>query len=125
MRTTLLSVVFAVGSIAAIPATARDLQGGSQAPAKRIGIEETFDRNKGSMYALYVRALGDRPQLSGKVVFEFDIAATGGTTACRVKSSELKAPELERQLCERILQFRFPPQAPVTITKPIDFFPAR
>jgi hypothetical protein len=67
----------------------------------------------------------DWPQLSGKAVFECGIAATGGTTACRVKSSELEAPELERQLCERILQFRFPPQAPFTMTKPMEFFPAR
>ena len=116
MKTTLLSVMVALGSIAAIPATARDLQGSSPSAAKHVWeSKRTEDRKKGSLYALYLRALRDRPKLAGKVVFEFDINAAGTPTACRVKSSELKAPDFERQLCERIATFRFPPQAPATI----------
>ena len=50
----------------------------------------------------------------------------GEITSCRVVSSELNAPDLERKLVARIKLFRFDAKsvAPVTTTKPIDFFPA-
>jgi periplasmic protein TonB len=90
----------------------------------RAGVEETFDRNKGSIYAVYSRALRENPRLSGKVVMSFDIATTGAVTGCRVQSSTLGAPDVERQICERILLMKFPARSSaMTITKPIDFFP--
>jgi protein TonB len=88
-------------------------------------IEQTLDRNKGAMYALYARELRVNPTLKGKIVFEIDIAADGLTTACRVRSSELNAPEFEGKLCARIKLIRFPPRnAPTTYPKQIEFFPA-
>ena len=88
-------------------------------------IETTFDRNKGALYALYGRQLRTNPKLSGKIVFEIDIAKDGETTACRIKSSTIKAPEFEASLCDRIRLIRFPPRnSPTTVLKPIDFFPA-
>jgi hypothetical protein len=87
--------------------------------------ELVFNRNKGALYALYGRALRDDPKLAGKIVFEIDIAADGVATGCRIKASEIKAPELEVKLCTRIRLIRFGARdAPVTIVKAIDFFPA-
>ena len=85
-----------------------------------------FDRNKGGLYALYARAQRDNPGLAGKVVFDIDIGKTGDVTACRVKSSTMGNTDLPKQLCDRISLIKFKPQAaPTTITKPVDFFPAR
>ncbi len=88
-------------------------------------IEQEFDRNKGAIYALYIRALREQADLQGKVVLEFTIAPEGAVTACRVASSELGNPELEARICTRVRGFRFPARdvAPITTTKPIDFFP--
>jgi periplasmic protein TonB len=91
----------------------------------RAGIEETFDRYKGSIFAVYSRALRENPRLAGKIVMNVDIATTGGVTGCRVLSSTLGSPAFERQICEKVLLMKFPPrQSATTITKPLDFFPA-
>lgn len=89
-------------------------------------IELEFDRNKGAIYALYSRALRDRPELQGKMVLEFTIAPSGEVTACRVVSSELNDPELERKIVARVKAIRFPARDVETMstTKPIEFFPA-
>ncbi|HEV7135969.1 MAG TPA: AgmX/PglI C-terminal domain-containing protein [Steroidobacteraceae bacterium] len=89
-------------------------------------IAMVFDRNKGAIYALYERALRTNPMLQGKLVLEFTIAPGGAVTRCRVVSSELHDPALEREIVARVMLFRFPPEKvdPTTATKPIDFFPA-
>jgi protein TonB len=93
--------------------------------AADAGIEQSFDRNKGAIYALYGRALRESPGLKGKIVFEITIATSGEVSSCRIKSSELNHLDLETKLVERIKLFRFPPrQSPTTVVKPIDFFPA-
>ena len=45
---------------------------------------------------------------------------------CRVVSSELKDPELERKIVALVRLFRFEAKDvdTITVTKPIDFFPA-
>jgi len=47
-------------------------------------------------------------------------------TSVRIVSSELNDPEFEGKLKARIQMFKFEPKdvAPLTATKPIDFFPA-
>jgi TonB family protein len=89
-------------------------------------IELVFDRNKGAIYALYSRALRERPELQGKMVLEFTIAPSGEVTACRVVSSELQDAELERKIVARVKQIRFEAKdvETMTTTKPIEFFPA-
>ncbi|HEX5459140.1 MAG TPA: AgmX/PglI C-terminal domain-containing protein [Steroidobacteraceae bacterium] len=89
-------------------------------------IAMVFDRNKGAIYALYQRALRTNPMLQGKLVLEFTIAPSGVVTRCRVVSSELHDPTLEREIVARVMLFRFEPEKvdPTTATKPIDFFPA-
>ena len=85
-----------------------------------------FDRNKSAIYAIYSRALRDNPALQGKVVLEVTIAPAGDVTEVRIVSSELGDPELERKLVARVRMFKFEARdvAPMTTTKPIDFFPA-
>ncbi len=99
---------------------------GAKAARSREEIETVFDRNKSAIFALYNRALRDNPGLQGKVVVELSISPEGEVTACRIVSSELKDEELERKLVSRIKLFRFEAKdvAPITTTKPIDFFPA-
>jgi TonB family protein len=57
---------------------------------------------------------------------QLTIAPTGEVTDCRVLSSELNDPELEKKLVARIKMFRFDDRdvEAITTTKPIDFFPA-
>ena len=100
--------------------------GSTKAARSREEIELIFDRNKGAIYALYSRALRDKPELKGKVVLELTIAPTGEITQCRVVSSELNDPDLERKLVARVKSFRFEARdvETITTTKPIDFFPA-
>ena len=97
-----------------------------KAARSREEIELVFDRNKGAIYALYTRALRDRPELQGKVVLEFTIAPSGEVTACRVVSSELGDAELERKIIARVRLIRFESRdvEAMTTTKPIEFFPA-
>ena len=112
----------------AAPAAAAVERSGSSSRASRTReeIELVFDRNKSAIYALYSRALRDKPALQGKVVLEVTIAPSGEVTDCRVVSSELNDPELERKLVARVRMFRFEARdvATMTTTKPIEFFPA-
>ena len=107
-------------------ADARRSGSSTKASRTREEVELVFDRNKSAIYALYSRALRDRPELQGKVVLEVTIAPSGKVTACRVLSSELGDPELEKKLVSRVKMFRFEARdvAPMTTTKPIEFFPA-
>ena len=97
-----------------------------KASRAREEVEIVFDRNKGALYALYGRALRDQPELAGKLVLEFTIAPSGEITMCRVVSSELNDPELEKKIVARVRLIRFKPAdvEPLTVSKPIDFFPA-
>jgi TonB family protein len=98
----------------------------SKAARTREEVELVFDRNKSAIYAIYSRALRDNPALQGKVVLEVTIAPSGEVTDCRIVSSELNDAELERKLVARVRMFRFEARdvAPMTTTKPIEFFPA-
>src|SRR5256884_2670295 len=100
--------------------------GGGKAARSREEIELVFDRNKGRIYSLYARALRDNAELQGKLVLEVTIAPTGEVTMCRIVSSELRDPELERKIIALVRLFRFDAKDvdTVTTTKPIDFFPA-
>ena len=100
--------------------------GGGKAARSREEIELVFDRNKGRIYSLYERALRENAELQGKLVLELTISPAGEVTMCRVVSSELKDPDLERKIISLVRLFRFDPKDvdTITTTKPIDFFPA-
>jgi TonB family protein len=114
-------------NVAAAPeAEAKRTGRSSQASRTREEVELVFDRNKSAIYSIYARALRDNPALAGKVVLEVTIAPSGEVTECRIVSSDLGDAELERKLVARVKMFRFEARdvAPMTTTKPIEFFPA-
>ncbi len=100
--------------------------GSNKATRSEEEIALIFDRNKGAIYSIYTRALREKPDLRGKLVLELTISPDGAITRCEVVSSELADAELERRLVARIKQFRFEAKdvGTITVTKPIDFFPA-
>jgi TonB family protein len=59
-------------------------------------------------------------------VLRLTIESSGVVSSCEIVSSELNNAELERKLVQRVRMFKFEAKqvAPVTTTKPIDFFPA-
>jgi protein TonB len=89
-------------------------------------VRLVFDRNKGSIYSIYNRALREEPGLQGKVVLKLTIAPSGGVVDCRIESSELHAPELEAKLLARIRQFDFGSKDvnSLTLSYPVDFLPS-
>jgi hypothetical protein len=91
----------------------------------RRNVEIVFDRNKGGIYAIYARELKDNPRFAGKLVLAIDIAKSGAVTQCRVQRSTFNAPGFESRICDRVRLMKFAPgAAPITITKPLEFFPA-
>jgi TonB family protein len=106
------------------PGTRAGGSGKASRGAEEIAL--VFTRNKGAIDAMYARALRDNPALQGKVVLELTISPSGDITGARILSSELGDPEFEAKLLARIRLFKFEPKdvAPLTATKPIDFFPA-
>ena len=85
-----------------------------------------FDRNKGTIYNVYNRALRKNPSLQGKIVLQLTIAPSGKVLACKLISSELDDPSLGQNITRRVKLFDFGSKdvSEVTITYPIDFLPA-
>jgi outer membrane biosynthesis protein TonB len=106
--------------------TVKRAAGSTKASRSEEEIVRIFDRNKGAIYAIYTRALRDKPDLKGKLVLELTISPEGEIVKCDVVSSDLDDPELVRKLVARVKLFRFEPRdvGTITVTKPIDFFPA-
>lgn len=89
-------------------------------------VERIFQKNKGSIFNLYNRALRKNPALAGKVVIELTIAPDGSVSNARILSSELGDEALERKLLLKVKKFRFSNAnfAETTVTYPIDFLPS-
>jgi TonB family protein len=100
--------------------------GGRTAGRGEEEIERVFQKNKGAIFSLYNRELRKDPTLQGKVVMELTIAPNGKVVKCRIVSSELNNPTLERKLVSRVKLFRFAAKdvAQVTVSYPIDFLPS-
>ena len=100
--------------------------GGTGAPSRPYEeIELVFQKNKGSIFSLYSRALRRDPTLQGKVVLELTIAPTGQVTNVRIVSSDINNPQLMEQLKNRVKLFRFQSRNVDTliVKYPIDFLP--
>ena len=70
-------------------------------------VRRVVDKNKGGFYALYARALRDKPSLQGTIVLSISIAPDGKVTKCAVASSTLDDSELENRIVERFLSIDF------------------
>ena len=90
-------------------------------------IRRVFDASKGTIMRMYTRALRKNPTLQGQFVPELTIEPDGSVSSCKVVSSELKAPALEKNLCNRLRMLNFgaksgAPQQIVRYT--FDFLPS-
>jgi TonB family protein len=102
-------------------------KGGSGKASRSLeDIRIVLERSKGSLYAIYNRALREDASLQGKVVVELKIAPSGEVASVRIVSSELKTPELEAKILARIrtLDFGAKDVAEMVTTWPLDFLPA-
>jgi outer membrane biosynthesis protein TonB len=102
-------------------------KGGSGKASRAIeDVRLVFERNKGSIYAIYNRALRDEPGLQGKVVLKLTIAPSGGITSLSIVSSELKMPDIESKLLARIRTFDFGAKDvnEMVVNYPLDFLPS-
>ncbi len=113
--------------IAADAAASRVTRNGTSGKASRSEeeIALVFDRNKGAIDALYARALRERADLQGKIVLQLTISPAGEVTDCRLLSSELNDPDLERKIVLRVKLFRFEAKdvEAITARKTLEFFP--
>jgi TonB family protein len=88
-------------------------------------IERALDRGKGKLHAVYSRALRGQPELKGRIDLQFTVGTDGRATRCRVLHSELQSAQVEKKLCDAVEAMAFDPrQAPSTVVKRFDFFPA-
>lgn len=87
-------------------------------------IRLIFDEHKSFFEFLYVRELRRNPTLKGQVVFEFTIAPSGKVDACRIVSSELNAPDLERKFVTKCKSIDYGSKdvEPTLATYRVDFF---
>lgn len=65
-------------------------------------IRRTLEQAKGSVYALYQRALLENPGLTGEFTFELVIEPSGAISNLKLLVSELGIRELETEILERI-----------------------
>ena len=83
------------------------------------GVKRSFD-------FIYSKALRKNPTLRGEVLFELIVAPSGKVIQCRVLSSELNDPALERKLVIKMRSINFGAEdVPQIIIKyPFEFFPS-
>lgn len=62
-----------------------------------------MERTKEAFYKLYIRELRKDPFLSGRLVLELVIEPSGEVSSCKIVSSELNNPALERKIVNRML----------------------
>jgi len=102
-------------------------KGGSGKASRSLEeVRLVLERAKGSLYAIYNRALREDASIQGKLVIELTIAPAGSVADVRIVSSELKNPELEQKLLTRFraLQFQAEDVDTLITRYPIDFLPS-
>ncbi|MAD47178.1 MAG: hypothetical protein CMH98_19480 [Oceanospirillaceae bacterium] len=65
-------------------------------------IRRTIENAKGSVYAMYAKALRDHPDLNGKFVFELVVEPDGTVSRLKLIKSDLNMPDLEQKMLNRI-----------------------
>lgn len=89
-------------------------------------IRRVFERYKGTIYAIYNRALRSDPELRGKYVFHILIEPSGVISKITLISSELGDRKLEQKLLARIRGINFGPDdvLPTPVNYRFDFLPS-
>ena len=102
-------------------------KGGSGKASRAIeDVRLVFERNKGSIYAIYNRAPARRAGPAGQGRPQADDRAFGGIIDLRIVSSELKMPDVEQKLLARIRTFDFGAKDvnEMVVNYPLDFLPS-
>lgn len=88
-------------------------------------IRKIMEQHKGAIFSIYNRALRQNPALQGKVVVKIIIESSGKISDVSIVSSELKDPDLEARLLQRIRLISFPASgvARTTLNYSFDFLP--
>jgi protein TonB len=88
-------------------------------------IRRVMDKNKGAIFSVYNRALRRNPRLSGKVVFEMQIEASGAISELKLLSSELEDDKLIKKILSRIRMITFQAERVITtkVNYSFDFLP--
>lgn len=89
-------------------------------------IRRTFEAAKSSVYSLYIQALNEHPNLSGKFIFRLVIEPDGSISELELVSSELGVQRLERTILERIRTINFGAQnvSPTAVEYSFSFLPS-
>lgn len=90
-------------------------------------IQIVFDRYKAALYRIYNKKLRDDPTLQGKIVLRMIIEPDGSVSLCKMEFSDMKSPDLEAEIVDRVKKINFGAKAGVpkiTILYPIDFLPS-
>ncbi len=99
--------------------------GGSSSGRSDESVRKVFDRNKGSIFSIYNRALRKDPALQGKVTIKLVIEPSGAVSSVKLVSSELNNPALENKLIARIKLVNFGAEdvTKTTVNYSFDFLP--
>lgn len=89
-------------------------------------IRRTLERYKGSVYALYTKALRQSPELNGRFIFEFVILPDGKISNLKLVSSELNEAKLEAQMLKKIsgINFGAADHIPTAVQYTFSFLPS-
>lgn len=89
-------------------------------------IRRTFEAAKSSVYALYLQALNDNPQLAGKFIFRLVIEPDGSISELELVNSELGVRDLETTILERIRDIDFGAKdvSPTAVEYAFSFLPS-
>ncbi len=98
---------------------------GSSSGRSDESVRKVFDRNKGSIFSIYNRALRKDPALQGKVTIKLVIEPSGAVSSVKLVSSELNNPGLESKLIARIKLVNFGAEdvSRTTVNYSFDFLP--
>lgn len=99
--------------------------GGGGAARSEEEIRKVMEQHKGAIFSIYNRALRENAALQGKVVVKIVIDPSGHIVDASIVSSELKDPDLEAKLLQRIRLISFPSSnvALTTLNYSFDFLP--
>jgi len=89
-------------------------------------IRRTFEAAKSNVFSVYLQALNDKPNLSGKFIFRLIIEPDGTISELELVSSELGERELETVILERIRHINFGAKevSPTAVEYAFSFLPS-
>lgn len=99
--------------------------GGGGAARSEEEIRKVMEQHKSAIFSIYNRALRDDATLQGNLKVQLIIDASGRVTDVTLVFSELKNPELEAKILQRIRSINFPAAnvAKTTVPYTINFQP--